>query len=795
LKEARWRWVPVLVLASAAVLTPVAEAAGYRAEIRRTSGGVPHIKARDYGSLGFGYGFAYAQDQICTFAEIVVTVNAERSRWFGPEGSYGPDPANQINNLASDFFFARVKDTRIVARLARRKFPEGPSRRVRHVIRGFVAGYNAYLRRTGRNRLPDPRCRGKAWVRPITARDMYRRIHQLAVRASSGNFIEALVAARPPAAGPAATTARKAATLPSAAGLRRRLERDPVLGEPERLGSNAYAFGRSLTASRKGLVLGNPHFPWEGGDRWYELQFTIPGRLNVIGAALQGLPAVNIGFNRDVAWTHTVSTGRRFTPYELKLVPGRPTTYLVDGAPTAMRERTVQVRVRAGDVRRHTFYETRWGPVLDFPAAALTWTNEVAYALADVNWDHFRLVNQWAAYDVAGSVRGIERANARIQGNPWTNTIAADRFGVAYYGDETVVPHVTTSLQRRCSVGSKSELLAQAARLVLLDGSRRSCAWGRDRDAQTPGIFGPRTLPRLRRSDYVANANDSHWLANPRRLLTGFPLIIGPEATARSLRTRLTFLMAEQLRKAGIKVRSRTLKALMFNNRNHSAELARDSVVAACRANPSQTLADGRVVDMTEACELLARWDGRANLGSRGAALWREFWRLLAVGTVPWRIPFNPTAPLRTPADLDASAPTVGQALAGAVQDLRDKGLPLDIALGDLQREPRRNKAIPIHGCGGPEGCFNVITTARDTAGRYDPFTGSSFVMVAGFNARGRPQGAAILTYSQSENPRSPHYADQTTLYSAKRFLPMRFTERQIKADPAYRRTVVNSGR
>ena len=791
MKQARRLWLVVLVLAGAAVLAPVAAAADYRAEIRRTSGGVPHIKARDSGSLGFGYGYAYASDQLCTFADIVVTLDAQRSRWFGPEGSYGSDPAARINNLESDFFYQRVKDAGIVERLTRQRYPRGPSRRVRAVIRGFVAGYNAYLRRTGRDRLPDPRCRGERWVRPITTHDMYRRVHQLNVRASSGNFIQGLVAAQPPVAGSAAAARR----LPSAARLRAGLSSDPVLGEPGKLGSNAYAFGRSMTASRRGLLLGNPHFPWEGGDRWYEVHLTVPGKLNVIGAALQGIPAVNIGFNRNVAWSHTVSTARRFTPYELKLAPGRPTTYVLDGKPTPMRERRVSVRVGAGDVRRHIFYETRWGPVFSLPSATLTWTGEVAYALADVNWDHFRTTNQWAAYDVAGSVRGIQRANTRVQGNPWTNTIAADRSGAAYYSDESVVPHVTEALQRRCSVGAKSDLLLAAARLSLLDGSRTGCAWGRDRDAVSPGILGPGELPRLRRSDYVANANDSYWLANPRRLLTGFPIIIGPEVSARSLRTRLTFLMAEELRASGTKLTEARLRALMFGNRNYSAELARDAVVAACRANPSQVLPDGRPVDVVEACEVLARWDGRANLDSRGAVLWREFWRLLSAGTVPWRTPFDAAAPLTTPADLDASAPSVGSALAGAVQDLRDKGLALDVPLGEVQLEPRSGGAIPIHGCGGGEGCFNVITTSRDASGRYDPFTGSSFVMVAGFDRKGRPHGKAILTYSQSENPRSPLSSDQTKLFSAKRFLPMRFTERQIKADPSYRRVVVRGRR
>ena len=73
----------------------------------------------------------------------------------------------------------------------------------------------------------------------------------------------------------------------------------------------------------------------------------------------------------------------------------------------------------------------------------------------------------------------------------------------------------------------------------------------------------------------------------------------------------------------------------------------------------------------------------------------------------------------------------------------------------------------------------------------YDPFTGSSFVMAAAFDARGRVRGRAVLSYSQSENPRSEHYADQTRLFSQKQWLPMRFTERQIRDDPGYERKVV----
>jgi acyl-homoserine-lactone acylase len=99
-----------------------------------------------------------------------------------------------------------------------------------------------------------------------------------------------------------------------------------------------------------------------------------------------------------------------------------------------------------------------------------------------------------------------------------------------------------------------------------------------------------------------------------------------------------------------------------------------------------------------------------------------------------------------------------------------------------------------MSGCPDSEGCFNILTTSRSEQGVYRPYTGSSFVMAAELTANG-PRGRAILRYSQSENPRSRHYADQTRLYAQERWLPLRFTERQIKADPEYTRARVSGRR
>ena len=44
-------------------------------------------------------------------------------------------------------------------------------------------------------------------------------------------------------------------------------------------------------------------------------------------AGLIGDPLVEIGHNDKVAWSHTVSTARRFVVRRLQLVPGDPTAY------------------------------------------------------------------------------------------------------------------------------------------------------------------------------------------------------------------------------------------------------------------------------------------------------------------------------------------------------------------------------------------------------------------------------------------------------------------------------------
>lgn len=776
---------------------PAAASDGYEATIRRTSHGIPHITGDTYADVAYGFGIAFAEDNICTAADFYVTVNAERSKWFGPDESWAFRGNGTSNtNRESDFYYAAVNASGRIEELLAQQPPHGPAPEIRDAVLGYVQGYNDYLASVGgADGISDPRCKGQPWVRPITEVDVYRRFYQLASLASTGVAINEIGGAQPPPPGgdggaPAPDLDRQVELLDQIPG---RLSH--ALG----IGSNAYGLGKEVTDNGKGIVLGNPHFPWHGGERLYQFHLTIPGTLNVSGSALYGVPLVLIGHTDGLAWSHTVSTAYRFTPFELTLVPGAPTTYLVDGEPREMEAFPVEIEVLQGDgtvgTESRTLYRTEYGwmatGVLGLPI--FPWTPVRAFAIGDAN-DHLRYLNHFFEKNHAQSVDELLEVITRNQGVPWVNTMAADSTGRTLYSDISVVPNVPDSLAQTCNTEVGAAAFA-ALGLPVLDGARSSCNWQVDDDAVVPGIFGPGNLPHLFRDDYVHNGNDSYWLSNPNEPLTGFARIIGDEETERTLRTRLGLVMVED-RLAGAdeytgispdRFTHEIVKDVVNNNRQYAGELTRDGIAQLCANLPGgMALGQSGPVDVSEACSVLAAWDGRDDLDSPGALLFRRFWTYVDdADPAHWLTPFSASDPVRTPNTLNVALPTVQAALADAVSDLEGLGASVDALLRDWQGEDRGDgDFIPIHGGPGSLGVFNAINVGWSSSNGYRNVDhGSSFVMVVQFTD-GCPLTSAIVTYSQSEDVTSPWFKDQTKLYSDKGWNDMHFCEEDILADP-----------
>jgi acyl-homoserine-lactone acylase len=766
------------VLAAAVVVSSVSGASaearhGPAADIRYTEFGIPHIVAKDFTGLGYGIGYAAATDNVCELAKTYLTVDAQRSRYFGAGATSDFDYGPAVTNLESDLYFQQIKDSGIVERLVAQRYPAGPRREVKDIVRGYAAGYDRYLRD---GKITDPACRGAAWVRPITEKDVYRHFYAVFTYAGAAQFMALITGATPP------TGTRPQA---KAAGDPVAIIRDRLAGRD--MGSNAIAVGSDGTANGRGLLLGNPHFPWQNARRFWQSQLTVPGRMDVSGGSLLGLPMVQIGFNRDVAWSHTVSTASTFGFFQLNLVPGDPTSYLVDGKPARMSKRTVRVDTGHGTVER-TLYSTPDGPVLQsvFGIPQTDWTTTSAFVLRDANRDNMRGLNTWFELGQARSTKNIVDVLSHTQGVPWVNTIATDRAGHALYSDIQVVPHVTDELAAQCNTPLGQQLFA-AEGIPVLDGARAACAWGRDRDTVVPGIFSPKRLPALTRADYVENSNDSPWLANPHQPITGYPRIVGDIATQRGPRTRMGITSVEE----GLGDFTReSMQGLLFSDRSFQGERTASAAAAMCAAFPGgqAPTSAGGTVPVGNACTALSTWDRTMTVGSRGGLLFERFWD--RASDIPptglWRVRFDAADPVGTPNTLNTANPLVAQALGDAIAELRAAGIAPDAPLGEHHYVVRNGVRIPIHGGLGSQGVLNMIEPVWDpAAGDTEVVHGSSHIQVVSFGRSQCPDASTLLTYSQSSDPTSPHFADQTMVFSKSGWVRSRFCEKDILASPA----------
>jgi acyl-homoserine-lactone acylase len=767
-----------LVTAATALTAPAAahgpgrhpSGGGLSAVIRYTEHGIPHIVAKDYANLGFGTGWAQAADQVCVLADGFVTVRGERSRHFGPDAAPDGSLSSARTNLSSDLYFRGVRDARTVEQLLATPAPAGPGREVKELMRGWAAGYNAWLKQ---NRVTDPACRGAGWVGPVTTLDVARRGFAVSVLGGQGRGIDGITAAQPPAA---ASVARPDADATAKAA------RELFAADSADMGSNAVAFSGDVTANGRGLLLGNPHYPWHGGRRFWQSQQTIPGELNVSGASLLGTTLVGIGFNDKVAWSHTVATGVTLNLHQLTLDADDPTVYVVDGRRERMRERTVSVPVKDGAPVTRTQYWTRYGPVVTSLGASLPlrWSSTTAYALNDPNAANMRASDTALAFGKARSTQDMLEGLRRTQGLPWINTIAADSVGHSLFTQSQVLPRITDDLAQRCST-PLGRVTYPASGVAVLDGSRGDCGLGRDDDAVQPGIFGPARMPVLKDAAYVENSNDSAWLANADAPLTGYERVFGTVGTPRSLRTRGAIEDVAAMADRG-RLSVGDLQRQQFANRVPAADLAVADTVRACAQWAG---GDG----LAEACGVLERWDRSMDTGSRGALLFDRFWRRLTA-TVPaaqlWKVPFSAADPVATPNTLNTGSPAVAEALRSAVAELRAAGIALDAPLGEHQFVVRNGERHPVHGGTEALGVWNKIEAVWDAAGGGYPEVahGSSHIQAVGWDGGRCPVARTLLTYAQSSNPASPHYRGQTALYSDERWVTSRFCERDIMRSP-----------
>ncbi|WP_417515045.1 penicillin acylase family protein [Marinobacter sp.] len=732
------------------------------ATIRRTEGGVPHIKADNLKSAAFGHGYAQAQDNVCLLAEAIVKARSERSKYFGP----GPDvqfaPGVSVGlNIINDFSYKAQK----IYSGAEAEFPT-LSAESRALIEGFTEGYNRYVNETDTSQLP-VECAGQDWVKPIAPVDLLAHYRIVGQYASGALFATgAVFLAVPPGESPAPAPVSSITNVEEVNKLLKSVVATAEAGANSQtnfadmgLASNAWGIGSTLTEQGRGALLANPHFPYTGHRRLYEVQMTVPGYLNVHGAGLLGTAIPLINFNENLAWSHTVTTSRRFTWYELVLKDGDNLTYVKDGVEKPITTETYQIEVKIDGmpeplVLERTFYFSEYGPMIaanavsnQLPAwggnGALNTSSMVAHTYRDANANTGGLLDTWLGMSRASNLGEFQSVFQNCGSTLWTNTTYADDQGNAFYIDSSSVPNLSEKAIalvnfRRAGSAAYAGLFDQG--VTLLDGRLSQEDWV---ETACGSLTTYDQKPKLLRSDWVQNSNSSHWSTNPDEFLTGFSPLFGDEKAPINARTRLGIKMLQNLMDPGFpgaplpagqdgKFSAEELIGVIWNNRAWYAEQFLPELLQRCD-DIGSTAVNG--VDLSSWCQSLSNWDGLYNLDSVGAHIFRVFMaNYLDDVDADLTKPFSPADPVGTPAEpsqenAGTANDTMLLALADGVAALQSQAIAPTDALSDLQYYRASGgvvpgsggtpsfltQPIPWHGGDGNiDGAFNAIGVVTD---------------------------------------------------------------------------------
>ena len=789
----------------------------YEATVTRTPHGVAHITAASWGALGFGEAYAAAEDQVCNMALALLQSRGESASVFGP--------GREQRNLTRDI---TVKALGIPERAGGALQAQTPD--IREWIEGYAAGYNQYLAEHPAG--VGSWCDQAEWVRPVTAEAFmaqYLTLVQTLPRASGAIAAASLPE---PVASETSPSAVESSTVKAPDSRSAEAMSVPQLASTltdltlRDMGSNAWALGDGRTEGANSLLLANPHYPWYGIARFWEKHLTIPGVYDAYGVSLIGTPGVSLGFNAHVGWSHTVSNSKRTVIYQLTLDPDDPTRYRWADGWRALSAVEVEVGVKLEEgvtPKTHTIWFSHHGPLIALPG--VTDDPYTVFAVRDANADNIHVLGQWQAMGQAKGMDELIDAHRRFNAMPWINTIAVSREGRAAYIDNSTVgalsPEAMEDWRTRISADPRQQFLYLDQGLVILDGYRPDHDW-RDTSSPVPQTEPFEQRPLIESRDYVFNANDSYWLSDPANPAEALSPLYGPTHSPRTVRTRMNVELLRPDSPLGYAgddaLFSMTeVQAALFGNDSLTAHLLLPELLAACADEPRVALETG-TVDLSAACGVLANWDRRFNVDSRGAVLFREWltrypYNETYLGRELFSVPFNPAEPLTTPLGLK-DPETALDKLAEAVALMTEAGIPLDTPLGEHQRGHRMSEVISIHGGNRREGIANLqvsatrysnptetpIYTGSDTfvadseslsETGYNVVHGSSFIMTLAYTDEG-PQAQAILSYSQSGNPDSDYFSDQTALYRDKVWRDIFFTPEDIAREAVSVKTITS---
>ncbi|HEX5443190.1 MAG TPA: penicillin acylase family protein, partial [Pirellulales bacterium] len=521
-------------------------------------------------------------------------------------------------------------------------------------------------------------------------------------------------------------------------------------------GSNAWAIGPQRTKSGNAMLFANPHQPWFGFGQMYEAHLRSGEGWNFTGATFFGSPLPTMG--------HIEYMGYSFTTNEPDIAdlwretfddPDEPLNYRYGGGYRKAVEwkDTIRVKTHSGVKSKvYTFRKTHHGPIVS--------TEDEQHQLAARvgRLEDSLLLTQMVALVRAKNLDDF-RAGMGGLNFPLMNAIYADREGHIYFLYNGTIPKRDPQFDWSKPV----------------DGSDPRTEWqGYHSIDELPQLLDPE-------AGYVQNCNSSPFttthLDNPRQ--ADFPPYMVEDKhddkrrakRSREILAELDQVTFDELQIAAFDTKIYWAEHQLPKYAEAFEELKQTRPALAAQVKPY--------------LEHLLDWDCRSTHESTQATLCVAWYQQLYGGGYPGeqlKERFVNDMPLRF------------AALVKAAGDLRSMHGDWKVPFGETHRIQRhanvadlvnvpfddRLPSLPSAGTHGPMG---VIFTQYYTPTIRIPFvkTVSKHYGLIGYTYAGvfefgeRVQGATLVQFGASGDPRSPHFFDQAKLLSQQQFKPELF--------------------
>ncbi|MDD3188687.1 MAG: acylase [Fermentimonas sp.] len=491
-------------------------------------------------------------------------------------------------------------------------------------------------------------------------------------------------------------------------------------------GSNSYAIAPAKSKSGNAMLVANPHLPWNDLYMFFEAHLNAPD-FDVYGVTLVGMPVLNIAFNKNLGWTHTVNTIDASDRYVLTL---EGDGYILDGEVRSFDEKSVVIKVLQDDSsivdKEIKLKYSQHGPII-FEHG------DKAYALRIAGLDNDSYFYQYHKMGKSDNFDEFEDALKMMQ-IPMFNVVYADKAGNIMYLFNGNVPERSEGDWKFWN--------------DKVDGTRSDLIWHSYHDyGDLPKLFNPET-------GFVQNANDAPWTATYPLMLNSedYPAYMSPkpEELPASFRAQ----RAINLIKDDDSISFEELVDYKLDTGMEVAERFLDDLLAAVEQYPDPVA--------VEAAAVLRNWDGETNTDSKGAVLFARWIDKLGndMYTVPWSI----ENPVTTPDGLKDPEKAVA-ILVEAADEIDIAYGSMDVAWGNVNRFRVGKIEFPGNGGNHDYGVFRTMyfKAPKERNINY-AFHGDTYVAVVEFGDNVRAK--VLLSYGNSTQTGNRFMGDQLEMLS-----------------------------